>query len=108
MKLKKKDYTYIAIAMGLYLLMLVITRFTYAFGSTLDWSAQHFAIPDNFRRQFYDSGDLFPSFLFNVGAGENIYDLSYYGLFSPVVLLSYLFPFVPMYIYMQVASILSV
>ena len=109
MKLKKKDYTYIAIAMGLYLLMvLVITRFTYAFGSTLDWSAQHFAIPDNFRRQFYDSGDLFPSFLFNVGAGENIYDLSYYGLFSPVVLLSYLFPFVPMYIYMQVAAVLSV
>lgn len=109
MKLKKKDYIHIAIAIGLYLIMvLVITRFTYSYGSKLDWSAQHFAIPDNFRRQFYDTGDLFPSFLFNVGAGENIYDLSYYGLFSPVVLLGYLFPFVPMYLYMQIASILSV
>ena len=109
MKLKKNDFIHIAIAIGLYLIMvLVITRFTYSYGSKLDWSAQHFAIPDSFRRQFYDTGDLFPSFMFNVGAGENIYDLSYYGLYSPVVLLGYLFPFVPMYLYMQIASILSV
>ncbi len=109
MKLKKKNYIHIAIALGLYLIMvLVITRFTYAYGSDLDWSAQHFAIPDNFRRQFYDTGDLFPSFLFNLGAGENIYNLSYYGLYSPIILLSYLFPFVPMYIYIQIASILGV
>lgn len=109
MKLRKKDYIHIAIAIGLYLAMvLVITKFRYAYGSRLDWSSQHFAIPDIFRRQFYETGELFPSFVFNLGAGENIYDLSYYGLFSPIIMLSYLFPFVPMYIYIQIASILSV
>ena len=108
MKLKKKNYIHILILMGMYLLMvLCITRFTYAYGSTLDWGAQHFAIPDNFRRSFYESGELFPSFLLNLGAGENIYNLSYYGLFSPVILLSYLFPFVPMYIYIQIVSVLG-
>ena len=109
MKLNKKNYIHILILMGMYLLMvLYITRFTNAYGSTLDWGAQHFAIPDNFRRSFYDSGEFFPSFLFNLGAGENIYNLSYYGLFSPLILLSYLFPFIPMYIYIQIISILGV
>ena len=109
MKLNKKNYIHILILMGMYLLMvLYITRFTNAYGSTLDWGAQHFAIPDNFRRSFYDSGEFFPSFLFNLGAGENIYNLSYYGLFSPLILLSYLFPFIPMHIYIQIISILGV
>ena len=108
MKLKKINYIHIAVLMLMYLTMvLVITRFTYAYGSDLDWSAQHFAIPDNFRREFYDSKTLFPSFVFNIGAGENIYDLSYYGLYSPVIVLSYLFPFVPMYLYIQIASVLG-
>ena len=51
MKLKKKNYIHIAVLTLMYLTMvLVITRFTYAYGSDLDWSAQHFAIPDIFRR----------------------------------------------------------
>ena len=109
MKLKKQDIINLSILLGSYLIMvLFITRFRYAYGSDLDWSAQHFAIPDAFRRQFYESGSLFPSFVLNLGAGENIYDLSYYGLYSPVILLSYLFPFVPMYIYIQIVSILGV
>ena len=109
MKLKKNNWIHLAVLTLMYLAMvLAITGFKYAYGSDLDWSAQHFAIPDNFRREFYRTGNLFPSFLFNIGAGENIYDLSYYGLFSPIILLSYLFPFVPMYIYIQAVSVLGV
>ena len=90
-------------------MVLILTHcFKYAYGSKLDWSAQHFAIPDIFRKQFYETGNLFPSFVFNVGAGENIYNLSYYGLYSPIIMLGYLFPFVPMYIYIQIISILGV
>ena len=109
MKLKKQNYIHIAILMAMYIAMvLILTRFKYVYGSKLDWSAQHFAIPDIFRKQFYETGELFPSFVFNLGAGENIYNLSYYGLYSPIILLSYLFPFVPMYIYIQIISILGV
>ena len=108
MRLKKKNYIHIAVLTAMYLIMvLVITRFRYAYGSDLDWAAQHFAIPDTFRREFYKTGDLFPSFIFDLGAGENIYDLAYYGLYSPVILLSYLFPFIPMYIYIQIVSVLG-
>ena len=43
---------------------------------------------------FYDTKDLFPNFAANLGAGENIYNFSYYGLYSPIILFSYLLPFV--------------
>ncbi|MBR6046184.1 MAG: YfhO family protein [Ruminococcus sp.] len=76
----------------------------YAFGSSLDWSSQHYALPDMFRTLFYDTGELFPSFAPNIGAGENIYYFSYYGLLSPVILLSYALPFVKMSVYIQVSS----
>lgn len=85
-------------------LVLLLTRFKYLFGATLDWSDQHFAIPDYFRKLYYETGELFPSFAPNLGGGENIYYLSYYGLCSPVILLSYLMPFVSMAVYIQVSS----
>ena len=110
MKLKKQNYIHLAVLLAMYFAMVLILThcFKYAYGSKLDWSAQHFAIPDIFRKQFYETGNLFPSFVFNIGAGENIYNLSYYGLYSPIIMFSYLFPFVPMYIYIQIISILGV
>ena len=80
------------------------THFTYAFGSELDWADQHYAIPDYFRKLFYETGELFPSFAPNLGAGENIHYLSFYGLYSPVIMLSYLLPFVSMVTYIQISS----
>lgn len=109
MKLKKKNMIHIAVLIGVYaLLVLAMTRFKYAFGSNLDWGGQHYAIPDYFRKLFYDTGNFFPSFAPNIGAGENIYSLSYYGLFSPIILFSYLLPFVKMATYIQVVSVLGV
>ncbi len=75
------------------------------FGSKVDWISQHSVIPDYFRQQFYETGELFPEFAANIGGGQNIYNFSYYGLSSPVILLSYLFPSVKMGDYMMAASI---
>lgn len=75
------------------------------FGSSVDWNSQHSVIPDYFRRQFYETGELFPEFALSLGGGQNIYHYAYYGLYSPVILLSYLFPFVKMGDYLMAASI---
>ncbi|MEZ3436091.1 MAG: YfhO family protein [Lachnospiraceae bacterium] len=77
------------------------------FGSRVDWLSQHSVFPDYFRRQFYETGELFPEFALNIGGGQNIYNFAYYGLYSPVVLLSYLLPFVEISDYMMAAQFLS-
>ena len=49
---------------------LVITRFKYEYGSTMDWETQHYEIPNYFRTHFYETGDLFPDFAMNLGGGQ--------------------------------------
>lgn len=75
------------------------------FGSVTDWGSQHTMIPEYFRTSFYQTGNLFPDFMMNLGAGQNIYNISYYGLLNPIVLLSYFFPFIKMVDFMIVMSI---
>ncbi|MDO4942310.1 MAG: YfhO family protein [Lachnospiraceae bacterium] len=76
------------------------------FGSKVDWISQHSVLPEYFRRHFYETKKLFPEFALNIGGGQNIYHFSYYGLYSPIVLLSYLFPFIKMSDYMMAAQFL--
>ena len=76
------------------------------FGSSVDWYNQHIKFPEYFRTLFYSSGNFFPSFAFQLGGGQNIYNFSYYGLYSPLLIFSYLVPFVKMLDYMQVLNIL--
>ena len=42
-------------------------------GSDLDWVNQHSVLPDYFRQRFYDTGQLFPDIMWNLGAGQNIF-----------------------------------
>lgn len=107
-RLDRKDYIVI-LSLGIAVAAAVVGFthfFEYAFGAELDWADQHYAIPDYFRKLFYETGELFPSFAPNIGAGENIYYLSFYGLFSPVILISYLLPFVSMEVYIEISSAL--
>lgn len=84
-------------------LVLIVSRGgKYALISTTDFKAQHYLIPDYFRKLFYDTHNLFPNFAFNLGAGENIYYLSYYGLFNPLIMFSYCLPMVKMIDYIQI------
>lgn len=108
-KLTKKDYINILILFGLFLFFVILlSKFKYYYGSTLDWFEQHVVFPEYFRDLFYKTHRILPDFAFNIGSGQNIYNFSYYGLLSPYVLFSYLLPFINMTSYMIIITILSV
>lgn len=77
------------------------------FGSRVDWLGQHIVFPDTFRQVFYESGQLVPNFLFDIGGGQNVFHFIYYGFLSPGILLSYALPFVDMTTYIICLSIVS-
>ncbi len=91
-------------ALTLFFCWLFVGRFG-IFGSQVDWISQHSVIPDYFRQLFYRTGELFPEFAPGLGGGQNIYHFSYYGLYSPVILVSYLLPFVRMGDYLMGAAV---
>jgi uncharacterized membrane protein YfhO len=76
-------------------------------GANTDWMSQHTVLPDYFRKLFYETGDLLPNYAPNLGAGQNLYNFSYYGFLSPIILVSYLLPFVKMPIYIMTVSLIS-
>lgn len=103
----KKEYkNYVILITTIFLVVLVTTRFTNVFGSNTDWINQHTVIPDYFRQLFYSTGKILPNFAFNYGAGQNIFNLSYYGFLSPLILAAYLFPNLNMTTYITVVNII--
>lgn len=108
-KEKKTQYIhYLCIIAFLLLIIFITTGKDAMFGSKMDWIGQHTSFPDYFRMLFYQTGDLFPNFAFNIGGGANIYYFSYYGFLNPIFMLSYLLPFVRMVDYIVVVNILTV
>ena len=77
-------------------------------GSSMDWSDQHFAIPEYLRMRLYETGDWYPDFAFQLGGGQNIYNFAYYGIANPLYLPAYFMPDVTMALYIQVLSIAEV
>ena len=107
--MKKKDYINLIIIFGLCIfIILLATRFKYLFGSDTDWLNQHTVFPEYLRNMFYETGKLIPNFSLNYGAGQNMFNISYYGLLSPLILPSYLMPHVSMVTYMTIVNILAV
>jgi len=105
--MKRKDYFNILILSLVYILIvLLITHGNNLFGSSLDWEYQHWALPEYFRNLFYKTHDLIPDFAFNLGGGQNIYYFAYYGFLNPIILISYLLPFIPMHIYISSSMII--
>lgn len=108
-KIDKKDKMNLLIITFIFIIILiVILRDDTLYGSILDWSSQHSIIPDYFRNLFYETFDLFPDYAINIGSGQNIYNYSYYGLFNPVIIISYFLPFISMRTYIQISSIILV
>lgn len=101
----KDKWAWILFAGSIFLCWLFVGQYG-IFGSRVDWVCQHSVLPDYFRQRFYETGDLFPDLAWNLGGGQNIYNFSYYGLFNPVILFSYILPFIRMDIYIMVSSIL--
>ncbi len=109
MKNRKLNFCLMSLLIVIVLgLVFIITGENNLFASNIDYIIQHSVFPDYLRNLFYETGDLFPDFMPHLGAGQNIYNISYYGLYNPVILLSYLFPFVSMINYLIAVSILSV
>ena len=105
--MKKKRNIYIVILLILGFICVASVFFSgNLFGSNIDWINQHVAFPNYFRDLFYQTGNLFPQFSWNLGLGQNIYNLAYYGFLNPIILISYLFPFVEMTTYVMVSSVL--
>ena len=91
---------------GCLLIILLITRGRFLYGSTVDWVNQHSVLPEYFRSRFYETGNLLPEFAPHIGGGQNIFHFSYYGFLSPVMLLSWLLPGVAMTDYVAVSSVI--
>lgn len=107
--MKKRDYINVIVLMLVFLLIVfIITGKSYLYGSTLDWNSQHYNFMEYFRILFYKTKDIFPDFAFNIGAGQNIYNFSYYGLLNPIFLVSYFLPFISMQTYLIIAIIIDV
>ena len=103
--IKRKKLYYLFILVYGIILISIMKGTGNLYGSTVDWLAQHSVFPDVFRQTFYESKQLIPNFLFQTGGGQNAFLFTYYGFLSPVILFSYLLPFVDMTTYMIGASI---
>lgn len=108
-KVNKKDLINIAILLTIVTIVIIFCiHGGYLYGSELDWNNQHSIVPEYFRSLFYKNFDLFPDLALNIGGGVNIYNYGYYGFLSPIILISYLLPFLSMKTYIQISSILIV
>lgn len=104
--MKKKDvFIYISFIIIALLAALSIVDSGFMFGSKTDWINQHTVFPEYFRDQFYQTGKLLPNFAPHIGAGQNIFNFSYYGLLNPIILISYFFPKLSMAHYLIIANI---
>lgn len=105
--MKKNDCKNIFILLGITLLGIIIIFLSgYIFGSNMDFINQHAVIPDYFRNYFYTNHKLVPEVFYNLGSGQNAYNFSYYGLLNPIILVSYLLPFISMRNYIMGSSII--
>ena len=108
-QLKKQDLINILILIVFVnIFYFTITKNGFLYGSTTDWKDQHFMFAEYFRNLFYDTKELIPQFALNIGGGQNIFNFAYYGLFNPIILISYLFPTIKMMDYVIFSSILIV
>ena len=75
-------------------------------GSSMDFLNQHIVFPNYLREVFYSSFKIIPSFMIHIGSGQNIFNIAYYGLLSPIIMISYLFPFIRMLDYIIISNII--
>ncbi len=103
-----KKYSNYLLLITITLILIMITSGSNSlFGSTTDWINQHVLFADYFRTLFYETGNLFPNLALQLGSGMNIFALSYYGLYSPWLLISYLLPGVSMATYLQAINMIT-
>lgn len=103
--LKNIKYYLLIIIYAIALILYLLYPNNY-YGSLIDWNVQHSIFPEYFRNIFYETKTLIPNLAINLGAGQNIFNLAYYGLFNPIFLISYLLPFISMQSFTITSSII--
>ena len=88
------------------LLSLVLGLLFIRSGSSMDFLNQHIVFPNYLRELFYSSGKIIPSFMIHIGSGQNIFNIAYYGLLNPIILISYLLSFIKMVDYIVISNII--
>lgn len=105
----KKDKKNILIFTSIFLFIgIVFLCSNYYFGSKTDWLTQHVSFAEYFRNYFYETKNIFPDFSYNLGSGQNMFNFAYYGLYNPIILISFLLPVIPMKIYIIASSLLCI
>ena len=93
--MKKRDTFYITILFILPILFVLCVSTYSMYGSKLDWLSQHISLADYFRQ----TQQLLPDSFANLQGQTNAFSFSYYGLLRPDVLVSYLFPNIPIHFF---------
>ena len=93
--MKKRDTFYITILFILPILFVLCISTYSMYGSKLDWLSQHISLADYFRQ----TRQLLPDSFANLQGQTNAFSFSYYGLLRPDVLVSYLFPNIPIHFF---------
>ena len=68
----KKYRNYLIIILYGLALTILLVGLNNVYGSKTDFINQHIFIPQYFRQIFYQTQNLLPNFVFNLGAGQNI------------------------------------
>ena len=97
--MKKRDKFYITILFILPILFVLCVSTYSMYGSKLDWLAQHVSLADYFRQNFYATHQIIPDTFAHLQGQTNAFSFSYYGLLRPDVLVSYLFPNIPIHFF---------
>ena len=93
--MKKRDTFYITILFILPILFVLCVSTYSMYGSKLDWLSQHISLADYFRQ----TQQLLPDSFANLQGQTNAFSFSYYGLLRPDVLVSYIFPNIPIHFF---------
>ena len=97
--MKKRDKFYITILFILPILFVLCVSTYSMYGSKLDWLSQHVSLADYFRQNFYATHQIIPDTFAHLQGQTNAFSFSYYGLLRPDVLVSYLFPNIPIHFF---------
>ena len=101
----KKKRLYGILFITFLMILVMLCKGSRLFGSTTDWYNQHVVFADFFR--LLASSHALPSSLaIQLGAGMNLFHLSYYGLFNPLLYGSLLVPFLDMSFYLSFLNLL--
>ena len=104
---EQKEYRYLLVLLCIPIVLFLVQMGNgYVVGSQTDWISQHSVFPDYFRKLFYRTGNPFLQYAAEIGGGQNIYHFAYYGLYHPLLLLSFLLPFIKMTDYIQLMMLL--